>query len=241
MDHVVREVAREEPGADPGGVAGAEDQVEDPEHDRPQRHAHGGRHHQAQGIVRVVVVDAVDDPVHPRAETVLGLEVEHDPVQPVLEQRPQRVAADRQRDRRRDARARELPRGQQDHGGREDQHRHAGCTRERTSSSARVEHRRGGPQHVGPARRLPSLMSSTQAIPKILLPDHGLRNRGAAISPRRHRVTVGRRAAVLRRLADLDLGLDFGGGLCRRLDLATRRPACGVAASPERRECPGRA
>ena len=41
----------------------------------------------------MVVVDAVDDPVQARAEPVLGFEVEHEPVQPVLEQRPQRVAA----------------------------------------------------------------------------------------------------------------------------------------------------
>ena len=45
----------------------------------------------------MVVVDAVDDPVQARAEAVLGLEVEDEPMQPVLEQCPQRVAGDRQR------------------------------------------------------------------------------------------------------------------------------------------------
>ena len=44
-------------------------------------------------------MDAVDDPVQPRADPVVGLEVEHDPVQPVLEQRPQPVPGDRQGDR----------------------------------------------------------------------------------------------------------------------------------------------
>ena len=41
----------------------------------------------------MVVVDAVDHEVHPAPEVVVGLEVEHDPVQPVLRQRPEEVAA----------------------------------------------------------------------------------------------------------------------------------------------------
>ncbi len=93
VGHVVREIAGEEPSSQPGRVRGAEEQVQDPEHSRPQGHAHRRWHDQTQRIVRVIVVDAVDDPVQPRADALLRFEVEHDPVQPVLEQCPQRVAA----------------------------------------------------------------------------------------------------------------------------------------------------
>ena len=68
VGHVVDQVAGEEARAEPGRVAGAEDQVQHPEHAARQRHAHRGRHHQAQRVVGVVVVDAVDDPVQPRAD-----------------------------------------------------------------------------------------------------------------------------------------------------------------------------
>src|SRR3954447_7485268 len=40
----------------------------------------------------MVVMDAVDEEVQPRADSALGLEAEHDAVQPVLGQRPQQVA-----------------------------------------------------------------------------------------------------------------------------------------------------
>ena len=43
----------------------------------------------------MVVVDAMDDPVQARSDPVLGLEVEDDPVQPVLGKRPQEVATQR--------------------------------------------------------------------------------------------------------------------------------------------------
>ena len=44
----------------------------------------------------MVVVDAVDDPVEPGAEAVLGLEVEDQPVHPVLRERPEDVAGEHQ-------------------------------------------------------------------------------------------------------------------------------------------------
>ena len=47
----------------------------------------------------MIVVDAVDHPVQPGADAVLGLEVEDDPVQPVLEQGPDDVADEREPDR----------------------------------------------------------------------------------------------------------------------------------------------
>ena len=47
----------------------------------------------------MLVVDAMDDPVHARSDPTVGLEVEDDAVQPILEQRPQRIAAGEQSDR----------------------------------------------------------------------------------------------------------------------------------------------
>ena len=91
VEHVVRQVSGEEAGANARGVAFAEHDIQRAEHERSERNAHRGWHHQAQRVVGVVVVDAVDDPVHPRPDPVLGLEVEHEAVQPVLEQRPQRI------------------------------------------------------------------------------------------------------------------------------------------------------
>ena len=47
----------------------------------------------------MIVVDAVDDPVQPGAEPVLGLEMEHHPVQPVLGQGPEQPTGQEQRQR----------------------------------------------------------------------------------------------------------------------------------------------
>ncbi len=63
-----------------------------------ERDRHCRRHHQAQLVVRVVVVDAVDDEVHAPAEGVVGLPVEDEAVQPVLGQRPDRDPAEAQPD-----------------------------------------------------------------------------------------------------------------------------------------------
>ena len=74
------------------------------------------------------------------------------PVQPVLEQRPQRVAADEQPERRKHAQPREAPCGQRDDRRQEDQHRHGRMhTRERVQQP-RFEHRRRRAQHVGAPR-----------------------------------------------------------------------------------------
>ena len=89
VDHVAREKARRE------GVGRGRAHDQDERDDEPggQRHADRRRHHEAHRVVGVVVVHAVDDPVEPRAEAVLGLEVEDDPVDPVLAQGPEGVAA----------------------------------------------------------------------------------------------------------------------------------------------------
>ena len=57
-----------------------------------------GRHHEPHPVVRMVVMDAVDDEVEPAADRVVGLPVEDQTVQPVLGERPdQRARARRGR------------------------------------------------------------------------------------------------------------------------------------------------
>jgi hypothetical protein len=85
---VVDEVPGDEPREDRIGGRGSEDQREAPEEERRQRNADRGWHHEPQLVVRVVVVDAVDDEVHAAPEVVVRLPVEDQPVQPVFGQRP---------------------------------------------------------------------------------------------------------------------------------------------------------
>jgi hypothetical protein len=90
---VVDEVAEHE--AAEGGVGGvAEDEQEAEEEEGRERDRHRRRHHQAQLVVGMVVVDAVDDEVHPPAEGVVGLPVEDQAVEPVLGERPEGEAAE---------------------------------------------------------------------------------------------------------------------------------------------------
>ena len=100
VDHVVGEIAGQEAGAEGERAVGAEHEPERRVEDQRQRHRGGGRHDEPQRVVRVVVVDAVDHPVQPRADPVLGLEVEDHAVDPVLGERPQQVAAERVAERR---------------------------------------------------------------------------------------------------------------------------------------------
>ena len=78
MQHVVAEVAAQEAGLN-GRKPGTEDQVEAEHEQSGQRDTHRWGHHEPHGIVRVVVVHAVDDPVQARTDAMLGLEVEDDP------------------------------------------------------------------------------------------------------------------------------------------------------------------
>ncbi len=148
VHHVVDQVPQEESGAEAGGVARAHDEVHDAEDDRPQRDRDGRRHHQAHRVVGVVMVDAVDDPVHPCSQTVLGLEVEDEPVQPVLEQGPDRIAGGEQKHHRADAHLREAPGGHQHDGRHEDHHRDGRVHARERIQDARLEHRRRGAQHI---------------------------------------------------------------------------------------------
>ena len=76
----------------------AEHEHEQPPEPERERDAHRRRHDEPERVVRVVVVDAVDDPVEPGADALLGLEVEDQPVHPVLGERPEDVAAEHQAD-----------------------------------------------------------------------------------------------------------------------------------------------
>ena len=94
--HVVHQVAGEEAGREDVRPRGPEHEHEQPPEAERERDAHRRRHDEPQRVVRMVVVDAVDDPVEPRAEALLGLEVEDEPVHPVLGERPEDVAGEHQ-------------------------------------------------------------------------------------------------------------------------------------------------
>jgi hypothetical protein len=87
---VVAQVPEDESGEGRERVRSAEDQHVEPEEERGERDADGGRHHQPHRVVGVVVMDAVDDEVEPVAAPELRLPVEQQPVQPVLGQGPDR-------------------------------------------------------------------------------------------------------------------------------------------------------
>jgi probable F420-dependent oxidoreductase len=95
---VVDEVAGDEAAEQREGQRGAEDEHEEAEEERGKGDAGPGRHHQPQAVVRVVVVDAVDDEVHPPAEGVLRLPVKELAVKPVLAQGPDEDPRHHQRD-----------------------------------------------------------------------------------------------------------------------------------------------
>ena len=96
--HVVHQVAGEEARREDVRPRGAEHEHEQPPEAERERDAHRRRHHEPERVVRMVVVDAVDDPVEPGAESVLGLEVEDQPVHPVLGERPEDVAGEHEAD-----------------------------------------------------------------------------------------------------------------------------------------------
>ena len=91
VEHVVEEIAREEAGADGKSERGAEDGDEDREEPGRERDRDDRWHDEPQWIARMIVVHAVKDPVEPRPELTLRLQVEHHPVDPVLAERPERI------------------------------------------------------------------------------------------------------------------------------------------------------
>src|SRR4051794_41707766 len=58
MEHVVKEIPGEQAGKDGRGEA-AEKQKKKPVEHKRERNAHGGRHHEAGGIVRINVMHAL--------------------------------------------------------------------------------------------------------------------------------------------------------------------------------------
>ena len=97
----------------------------------------------------MVVMHSVDHPVEPRADAVLGLEVEDDAVQPVLDKRPGEVAAGSLADDWKGSLALKRERREQGDRRQEDQGRygrmHAGEPVEQSGG----EDRRGGPELLG--------------------------------------------------------------------------------------------
>ena len=92
VEHVVEQVSEEEPrgGRHPG--ARSERADEQREEAGGERDRDDGRHHGPERIVGVVVVDAVEDPVQPRAEPALRFEMEDRAVDPVLGEGPERIS-----------------------------------------------------------------------------------------------------------------------------------------------------
>src|SRR5438270_6182622 len=77
VQHVVRQISHEEARAHAWGITFSKSHVQGAEHDRPEGDADGGWHHEAQRIIWMLVVDAVDDPMHTCAEPMVGLEMKH--------------------------------------------------------------------------------------------------------------------------------------------------------------------
>jgi hypothetical protein len=95
---VVGEVAEDEPREGREGVRRPEDQHVEPEEESGERHADGGGHDQPHRVVRMVVMDAVDDEVEAVAAAELRLPVKEEPVEPVLGQRPDREPGEEEED-----------------------------------------------------------------------------------------------------------------------------------------------
>ena len=149
MDHVVGQVAGQEPGAEGERVVAAQHEPEQPGEQQRERDAGRRRHHEPHRVVGMIVVDAVDHPVQARAEPALGLEVEDDAVEPVLHQRPDGVAAHDEGERVERADARD-PEDQQrgDDGEVEDDGHRRMHPREPIQQRG-AEHRWGGLQVLG--------------------------------------------------------------------------------------------
>ena len=118
----------------------------------------------------MVVVDAVDDPVQARADALVRFEVEDDPVQPVLEQRPHGVAPDRQAQGRQRADCSErLQANRATIAGTKMTTGTAGCTRE--SESRTLDSNIGGEARSTSVRFAePSAIFSATSMLAILLP-----------------------------------------------------------------------
>jgi hypothetical protein len=96
----------------------------------------------------------VDDPVQPRAEAVLGLEVEDRAMDPVLGQRPEAVAQQDQRDRGDHGHAVERHAGQDADRRHEDHDGDGRVDARELVEPRRLEHRRRGLEDVRSALRV---------------------------------------------------------------------------------------
>ena len=109
------------------------------------------RHDQPHRVVGVVVVNPVDDPVQPGADALLGLEVEDQPVHPVLGEGPEDVAGQHQPDHLSCRGLTASADGERDHDRRdEDQDRDHRMDARQPVEDVRVEHPRRGLQRICP-------------------------------------------------------------------------------------------
>jgi hypothetical protein len=91
----------------------------------------------------MVVVDTVDDPVEARADALLGLEVEDQPVHPVLGQSPEHVAGEYEANDLKSGRLPTRPGNEESHDrGDEDQERNHRMHPGKPVQQLRIEHPR---------------------------------------------------------------------------------------------------
>ena len=144
---VVGQVPGDEPREGRQGVGRPEEQDVEPEEEGGERNADRRGHDQPHRVVRVVVVDAVDDEVEAVAAGELRLPVEDEPVEPVLGQGPDRNTDAEEQDGGADGEPAVDPEPDPgDHNGDEDDRRYGGVDAREEVQEPALEHRRRGRQ-----------------------------------------------------------------------------------------------
>lgn len=99
VEGVVNDVPEVETRADRPGTWRSERRDEQSEEHERERDRERRRQDEPPGVIRMVVMHAVDHPVQSLAQTMIGLEMEDRPVSPVLAERPEQISGDRCRQR----------------------------------------------------------------------------------------------------------------------------------------------
>ena len=102
MKHVVAQIADEKSCCHAPRVRKPHNDHKKGRKTESKRHSHDRRHYKASGVVRMVVMDAMADPMHPNTEVARRLEMEQLSMRPVLAQSPEPVTR-QNRDRQRNS------------------------------------------------------------------------------------------------------------------------------------------
>ncbi len=100
MKHVVAQIADEESCCHAPRVRKPHNDHKKGRKTESERHSHDRRHHKPSWVVRMIVMDAMADPMHPDTEVARRLEMEQLSMRPVLAQSPEPVTR-QNRDRQR--------------------------------------------------------------------------------------------------------------------------------------------